>query len=80
MKRVTLEFDLNSDNGVFEREELQRCLKSLDLCLCIDSIRRMLINKRDKETDHDYEIIDGLIDNFFEILDEYNIDLDELVS
>jgi len=81
MKKVIIEFNTGGDDGVFEQEDLRRCLKSLDLCLCIDSIRTIMMEARDNTNDeHEYELIDNLFDKFFEKLEYYNIDLDELIS
>ncbi len=92
MAKIKFEFDTSGDDGVWEREEANRCMKSLDLCLCISDILDMLKHKRnlteygpDVEkypalADQNYELIDGLIDDVFEIMDDRTIDLDELVS
>jgi hypothetical protein len=81
MKRIIFEFDPGGDNGVYEMEEVQRHLKSLDLCLCIDSVRQMINEHRDNaKTEEEYELYDKLFDEFFDKLEHYNIDLEELIS
>jgi hypothetical protein len=81
MKRIIFEFEPGGDEGVYEMEEVHRHLKSLDLCLCLDEIRRMLNERRDNaETDEEYELYDKLFDKFFDILEQHNVNLEELIS
>ena len=92
MAEIIFKFDTSGDDGIWEREEANRCMKSLDLCLCISDILEMLKNKRnlteygpDVEqfpalADQNYELIDDIINGVFEIMGDRAIDLDELVS
>lgn len=70
MKRVIMEFDLQGDEGVYEREELMRCLKSLDLALALNDLVNHIYQSEDEK----------LIKIVEDVLEHYDIVLDEVLS
>lgn len=70
MKRVILEFDLQGDEGVYEREELLRCIKSLDFVLALNEIVQRIFSSDDEK----------MIQFVDETLEKYDIHLDEVLS
>ena len=68
-----------------EKEDFERCAKSLDMGLALWDLQQHLREKLKYHSDELSEIngnqsYEDIQDEFFEILDKYSIDLDTLVS
>lgn len=73
-----LEYDLTDHE---ERQSHLRAVKSLDLACVIWDVQQMFRNKLKGDlSEHDYELVEKLQENFYDILEEHNIDLDELLN
>jgi len=68
-----------------DRQEFLRCSKSLDMSLALWDVmhlRKKLATRYEVENNSNNDVfdgIDGFADEVLEILDKYNINLDELV-
>ena len=72
--KAILEFDIENDPS--QKQELERCLKSLDLTLCLEAIYQYFRSeKKYKENPKDLSQ-----ERFFELLDEHDIHLEQLIS
>jgi hypothetical protein len=85
MAKATLEFNLNDPD---DRMEYMRCNKSLDMALALWEIRYntkksigyALEGKDLKgESVSNYDVLDMVYERIYEILDEHNIKMDDLI-
>jgi hypothetical protein len=81
MAKATLEFDLNEHDDVLAHK---RAVKSLDLALTIwdivhNSKKSLEWSMEGKEMDK-YDALEMVYDKIYEILQEHNIDVDELID
>ena len=76
--KATLEFDLEDPDDIVSHI---RSVKALDLSICLTEIRQELRSKLKYEdlSDHDTNLYECMQEKFFEILEDNNINLDELV-
>lgn len=73
-----LKFDLPE-----EKEEFEAAIRASDLCLCLWDISQKLrenIKYNDNLTEEQYNIYCKIQDDFYEILEEHDINLDRLMS
>jgi hypothetical protein len=81
MAKAILEFDLNEPEDI---QAHKRAVKAVDLSLALWDIEQYLrgqLKYNDENlTSEAYDALDKAKDKFYEILDEYNISLDELIS
>lgn len=82
MAKAILEFDLNEPD---DREAHKRAVKSLDLVLALwdmDQYLRSQIKYGDEIelTDEQFTTLDEIKEKLHQILSEYNISFDELIS
>ena len=76
--KATLRYDLSDTDQV---KEHLRAVKSLDLAIAIWDMKQAFRTKLKGDlSEHDYELYEGIQNKFFEILEENNINLDELIS
>jgi tRNA splicing endonuclease len=90
MTTATLKWDFNGDEGVYEREDFQRCVQSLDLALSISSFldliktKKYLIENDDSRSEEDVErewdLYDKIHTEMYEILEDRGINIDGLLS
>lgn len=81
MAKAILEFDLNEPDDI---QEHRRVIKSLDLALAIWDIvhntkKGLEWSLDEKEVDK-YETLEMVYDRIHEILNQYHIDIDDLIS
>lgn len=80
MAKAILEFDLDEPGDV---DFHKRCIKSLDLVLVLDEIdkylRTQLKYNEDGLTQEAYDALEKAREEFYRLLNERNISLDELV-
>lgn len=79
MAKAILEFDLNEPE---DRNEHERMMKSLDLCLAlwdIDQYLRSQTKYNDNLTQEQYDVLDLARTKFYEIMNERSISLDDLL-
>lgn len=72
MTTATIKYNLSD---MFEKEEFLRATKALDLALCLHKLTIMLRTKEKSE-----DVVGITKDEFYNVLDEYNIILDDLLS
>lgn len=80
MAKAILEFDLNESEDV---EAHKRAVKALDLVLslrAIDQYLRSQIKYNEKLTEDQHEVLEKAREEFYDIMNEHHISLDELVS
>ena len=82
MAKAILEFDLNEPD---DREAHKRAVKSLDLVLALWDIDQYLRSQikygnETEITDEQYKILEETRTKLHQILSEYNISFDELLS
>lgn len=81
MPKATLEYNLEEQD---ERMAHMRAVKSLDLILAIWDIEQYLRSNTkyapDSMNSEVYEAFQKVRDNFYRILDEHNISIDELLQ
>jgi hypothetical protein len=81
MAKATLTFDLND---IDDKQAHLRCVKSLDMALAIFEFtyntKKSFQYNLDESDDKSYELLDKVYERFWEILNENNIKIDELVS
>lgn len=82
MAKAILEFDLNEPD---DKEAHKRAVKSLDMALALwdmDQYLRSQIKYSDEYelTDEQYKTLDETREKLHQILSEYNISFDELIS
>lgn len=83
MAKAILEYDLNDSD---DKMEFERTTKSLDMALAIwefayntkKTFQREL-EANDKTKDEEYELLDKVYERFWEILNEHNINIDDLI-
>lgn len=77
--KATLSFDLTD---LDQRQEHLRCIKSLDLSLCVWDIIQHLRTKlkHGDLSEHDYSIYENVQESFFRILEENQINIEELIN
>lgn len=88
MGKISMEWNLTNDDGGFEREDMMRCVKSLDMTIAVSTIIDNIKSRResffDNENDSPEELyndcLSEVIDMIYETLEDFNIDLDELLS
>ncbi len=68
--KAILEFDLSNQE---EKKEHYRCVKSLDMALALFEIQ-MNLRKRSGEN------VDSIFEEIYKIINEYNINIEELVD
>lgn len=77
--KAVLKFDLdNPDDKLAHR----RCVQALDLCLTLYNITEVLRKYR-KHVDlneEQYKLFEKLDEEIFEVINRYNIDMDELIN
>lgn len=80
MAKAILEFDLTD---LDDRTEHQRAVKSLDLCLALWDIDQYLRSQTkyapDTMSDEVYDALDKTRSEFYRIMNEHNISLDNLL-
>lgn len=81
MAKATLEFDLNDIDDVMAHK---RAVKSLDLAMTIWDIvhntkKGLEWSMEGKEMDK-YDALEMVYDKIYEILQEHNIDIDDLIN
>jgi hypothetical protein len=81
MAKAILEFDLNDTDDIMA---FTRCNKSLDMALalwelCHNSCKGLLYNCEAKEM-NSHEAVCMVFDRIYEIMDEHNVNLDELMN
>lgn len=76
--KSTLEFNLDD---IDDRRAHLRAVKSLDLAICLNDIKEVIRRELKYEdlSEHDYAIYEKIQKKFYEILEEYNINLDEIL-
>lgn len=76
--KALLEFDLDEPS---DREAHLRCIKNLDIALALNDIleylRMMIKHSDDETTEETYVAVQNKVTD---ILDEYGLNLDELIS
>jgi hypothetical protein len=84
MAKAILEYDLTDPD---DKMEFERTTKSLDMALALwefgyntkKSFQQKL-EANDKTKDEEYELLDKVYERFWEILNEHNINIDNLIS
>ncbi len=81
MAKATLEFDLNDEDDIRAHK---RAIKSLDMSLALWNIthntkKSLEWSMEGKEMDK-YDALEMIFDKIYEILDEHNIKLDDLLN
>lgn len=80
MSKIIWEYDLSDFE---DKLELDRSLKSLDLCLALhlmqEQLRSILKHGSKRYTDDEDITIEKVREDFNRILEEYNINLDDLL-
>jgi hypothetical protein len=80
MAKAILEFDLNEPD---DRDEHNRMLRSLDIVLVlwdIDQYLRSQTKYNENLTQEQWDALDQTRTKFYEIMNERNVSLDELLS
>ena len=81
MGKVKFIFDLNDPNDIMSH---RRVMQSTDMALAMwdfkNKLWRMLKHPPDDISDDVYKTIEDIQKEFFETLDEYNLNLDKLVE
>lgn len=81
MAKAILEFDLNDPDDVVEHK---RAVKSLDLCLALWDIEQYLRSQTkyapDSMSDEVYDALDTARSEFYRIMNDHNISLDQLLK
>lgn len=80
MAKAILEFDLNEPEDI---EAHKRAIKSLDLVLALWDIEQYLrsqIKYNESLTQEAYDALEKVRDEYYAILNKYNISHDELMS
>ena len=81
MAKVKIIFDLNDPDDIMpHRRFMQSTDMALALCSFKNSLWRKLKHVPDDMPDEEYKAIQSIQKEFFEILDEYNLNLDNLVE
>jgi len=77
--KCTLTFDMSESEGL---EAAKRAMKSLDLALALFTIGEYLrkLDKYGVEEKDPNKLVSDIRDEFYSILSNYNIDLDEIIS
>lgn len=77
--RAKLEFDLSDPDQITEH---LRAVKALDIALCLNEVKEYLRRKikYDDLSEHDYELYSKIQEELFGIMEEYNVNLNELLK
>jgi len=78
MSKAIIEFDLSDPDDIIAHK---RATKSLDLCLSIWDIEQYLRSKLKHESlsSTEYTFLEKIQEDFYNILDKYHVNLDELI-
>ena len=81
MAKVKIIFDLNDPDDIMTH---RRFMQSTDMALALwgfkNKLWRMLKHVPDTMSDDEYKAIQNIQKEFFEVLEEYNLNLDKLVE
>ena len=81
MAKAILEFDLTDPD---DRNEHKRAIKSLDLCLVLWDMDQYLRSQTkyapDSMSDEVYDALDKAREEFYRIMNEHNVSLDNLLN
>lgn len=79
--KASLDFDLTDPD---QRQEHLRCVKSLDMAILLhefsEYLRNRIKNMPDTATDEEYKLLDAIHYDYFEMLQDNGINLEELLS